>query len=52
MIHHDSSKMYGTTILSIRRDKNVVVIGDGQVSLGHTVIKSGAKKLGVFLVIP
>lgn len=45
MIHHDSSKMYGTTILSIRRDKNVVVIGDGQVSLGHTVIKSGAKKV-------
>lgn len=52
MIQHDNNKMYGTTILSIRKDKSVVVIGDGQVSLGHTVIKSGAKKLGVFLVIP
>ncbi len=37
--------MYGTTILSIRKGKNVVIIGDGQVSLGHTVIKSGAKKV-------
>ncbi|MGL9717836.1 MAG: ATP-dependent protease subunit HslV [Wolbachia sp.] len=45
MIQHDNNKMYGTTILSIRRDKNVVVIGDGQVSLGHTVIKSGARKV-------
>ncbi|MCV3769684.1 MAG: ATP-dependent protease subunit HslV, partial [Wolbachia pipientis] len=45
MIQHNSSKIYGTTILSIRRDKNVIVIGDGQVSLGYTVIKSGAKKV-------
>ncbi|MDE5061005.1 MULTISPECIES: ATP-dependent protease subunit HslV [Wolbachia] len=45
MIQHDNNKMYGTTILSIRKDKSVVVIGDGQVSLGHTVIKSGAKKV-------
>lgn len=45
MINHDDNKMYGTTILSIRKGKKVVVIGDGQVSLGHTVIKSGAKKV-------
>ncbi len=45
MIQHDNSKMYGTTILSIRKGESVVVIGDGQVSLGHTVIKSGAKKV-------
>lgn len=45
MTQHDNSKMYGTTILSIRKDESVVVIGDGQVSLGHTVIKSGAKKV-------
>ncbi|QKX02245.1 ATP-dependent protease subunit HslV [Wolbachia endosymbiont of Dirofilaria (Dirofilaria) immitis] len=45
MIQRDNSRMYGTTILSIRRGKSVVVIGDGQVSLGHTIIKSGAKKV-------
>ena len=45
MMHQDNNKMYGTTILSIRKDNSVVVIGDGQVSLGHTVIKSGAKKV-------
>lgn len=45
MNHQHNDQMYGTTILSIRRNKSVVVIGDGQVSLGHTVIKSGAKKV-------
>lgn len=45
MHHQDSNRMYGTTILSIRRNESVVIIGDGQVSLGHTVIKSGAKKV-------
>ncbi|WP_341808211.1 ATP-dependent protease subunit HslV [Wolbachia endosymbiont (group E) of Neria commutata] len=45
MIHRDNSTMYGTTILSIRKGENAVVIGDGQVSLGHTVIKSCAKKV-------
>lgn len=36
---------HGTTILSVRTEKKVVVIGDGQVSLGQTVIKAGAKKV-------
>ncbi|QKX01670.1 ATP-dependent protease subunit HslV [Wolbachia endosymbiont of Cruorifilaria tuberocauda] len=45
MIQYDSNKMLGTTILSIRRNKSVVIIGDGQVSLGHTIIKSRAKKV-------
>lgn len=35
----------GTTILSIRKGNKVVIAGDGQVSLGHTVIKSHAKKV-------
>jgi len=35
----------GTTILSIRKDGRVVIAGDGQVSLGETVIKSNAKKV-------
>ena len=36
---------HATTILSMRDDKQVIIIGDGQVSLGHTVIKSTANKI-------
>ncbi len=36
---------HGTTILSVRKGGQVVVAGDGQVSLGQTVIKSNARKL-------
>jgi ATP-dependent HslUV protease subunit HslV len=36
---------HGTTILSIRKDGKVVVAGDGQVSMGQTVVKHTAKKL-------
>ncbi len=35
----------GTTIVSVRRDGRVVVAGDGQVSLGNTVVKQRALKL-------
>jgi len=35
----------GTTILSVRRNGRVVVGGDGQVSLGDTVMKSNARKV-------
>ena len=36
---------HGTTIISVRKGKKVVVAGDGQVSLGPTVIKHGARKV-------
>lgn len=36
---------HGTTILSIRKDGKVVIAGDGQVTLGNTVIKSNATKV-------
>ncbi|MEC8371896.1 MAG: HslU--HslV peptidase proteolytic subunit, partial [Pseudomonadota bacterium] len=36
---------HGTTILSVRTDGEVIVAGDGQVSLGQTVIKSNATKV-------
>ena len=36
---------HGTTILSVRRGGKVVVIGDGQVSAGQTVMKPNAKKV-------
>lgn len=35
----------GTTILSVRRDGKVVIGGDGQVSLGNTVMKGNARKV-------
>ena len=35
----------GTTILSVRKGNKVVIVGDGQVSLGNTVIKANAKKV-------
>ncbi|MEC7832290.1 MAG: ATP-dependent protease subunit HslV [Pseudomonadota bacterium] len=36
---------HGTTILSVRKNKEVVVGGDGQVTLGNTVMKGNAKKV-------
>jgi len=35
----------GTTVLSVRRDGIVVIGGDGQVSLGNTVMKHNARKV-------
>lgn len=45
---HDYAKAHlwrGTTILSIRKDGQVVIAGDGQVSMGHTVLKNNARKV-------
>lgn len=39
------SGLHGTTILSVRRGDTVVVGGDGQVSLGDTVMKGNARKV-------
>ena len=36
---------HGTTILSVRRGGKVVIAGDGQVSMGQTVMKPNAKKV-------
>ena len=41
----DIPKWHGTTILAVRKNGKVVVAGDGQVSLGNTVIKPNAKKV-------
>lgn len=38
-------EMHGTTIVSVRRNGIVAVGGDGQVTLGHTVMKSNARKV-------
>ena len=36
---------HGTTILSVRKNGRVVVVGDGQVSMGPTIMKPNAKKV-------
>lgn len=41
----DASKWRGTTILSVRKDAKIVMAGDGQVSMGDTVLKSNARKV-------
>lgn len=38
-------QFHGTTILSVRRGKQVVIGGDGQVTLGNTIMKGNARKV-------
>jgi ATP-dependent HslUV protease subunit HslV len=45
MEHTNPSTWYGTTIVSVRKDGKVVIAGDGQVTLGATVIKHTARKV-------
>ena len=40
-----SRRIRSTTVLCVRRDDKVVMAGDGQVTLGESVIKHGAKKI-------
>jgi ATP-dependent HslUV protease, peptidase subunit HslV len=43
--HPESLIWHGTTILTVRKGGKVVVAGDGQVSMGHTVMKGSARKV-------
>ena len=42
---NNDNSWHGTTILSVRKGKKVVMAGDGQVTLGSAVVKSTAKKV-------
>lgn len=42
---NDFPGWHATTILSVRKGKDVVIAGDGQVSMGQTVLKSNARKV-------
>src|ERR1700681_1383750 len=44
-MNHDPKRIYGTTILAVRRNGRVAVGGDGQVTMGQTVMKSNARKV-------
>ncbi|MCL4225432.1 MAG: ATP-dependent protease subunit HslV [Myxococcales bacterium] len=45
MPNPEPPRLRSTTILTVRRGPTVAVAGDGQVSLGNTVVKSGARKV-------
>lgn len=45
MSENQNNLWHGTTILCVRKGNQVVIAGDGQVSLGNTVIKSNARKV-------
>ena len=37
--------LHGTTVIAVRRNGRVVIGGDGQVTLGNTVMKGNARKV-------
>ena len=39
------NNMHGTTIVGVRKNGSVTIAGDGQVSLGNTIIKGTAQKI-------
>ena len=45
MTNKGPSNWHGTTILSVRKNGEVVIAGDGQVTLGPTVVKATARKV-------
>ena len=45
MAPHDPINWHGTTILSVRKDGRVAIAGDGQVSMGDTIMKGNARKV-------
>ncbi len=47
MSHDDAGppRMHATTILMVRKGGRVVIGGDGQVSLGQTIVKGNARKV-------
>jgi len=44
-VQSQSDLWHGTTILSVRKGGKVIVAGDGQVSMGQTVVKANARKV-------
>ncbi|AEG31148.1 ATP-dependent protease subunit HslV [Thiomicrospira cyclica] len=44
-MQHDPATIYGTTILCVKRNGQMVIGGDGQVTLGHIVMKGNARKV-------
>ena len=45
MSENNQAAWHGTTILCVRKGGKVVIAGDGQVSMGGTVVKANANKI-------
>src|SRR5271154_2058776 len=45
MSENNALTWHGTTILCVRKDGKAVLAGDGQVSMGQTIVKSNARKV-------
>jgi len=45
MSQSDSQTWHGTTVIAVRKAGRIVIAGDGQVTLGQTVLKSNARKV-------
>jgi ATP-dependent HslUV protease subunit HslV len=43
--HRPFPDWHGTTIIAVRKDGETVIAGDGQVSMGQTVVKGNARKV-------
>src|SRR5262249_12474517 len=44
-MHKQTNRVRSTTVLLVRKDATVALAGDGQVTMGETVMKAGAKKV-------
>lgn len=44
-VKHDEHTIYGTTICCVKRDNMVAMAGDGQMTLGATIVKAGTVKV-------
>lgn len=42
---HDPINWHGTTIIAVRKDGKIVIAGDGQVTMGQTIVKGNARKV-------
>ena len=45
MTTNNAERIRSTTVLAVRRDGKVALGGDGQVTMGNTVVKSTARKI-------
>lgn len=46
----NENKIRSTTVIAVRRNGKVAMAGDGQVTMGNTVMKGNAKKCAAFMM--
>ena len=45
MLESDERKIRSTTVIAVRKDGKVALAGDGQVTMGNTIMKGNARKV-------